>query len=76
MRLNGKELTPTPDTEDPYSHGYSPDTALSMNDHDCTPGYRAWTVPAELLVEGENRFEITMTEGEPAELFYLDVAME
>jgi len=32
MRLNGKALTPTLDTEDPYSHGYSPDAVLSLND--------------------------------------------
>jgi hypothetical protein len=37
--------------------------------------YYAWTVPTPLLKEGANKIVITMTQGTPVQLFYLDLAL-
>lgn len=67
-RLGGTPLAATPDVSAPYPSPYAGMLG--------SPGdYRAWVVPAALLRDGVNRFEVTMTAGEPAELFYLDIAM-
>ena len=66
--LNGSELAPTEDVSEPYPNPYSP--MLGQ------PGeMRAWNVPAGVLKDGENRLEITMAEGKPAKLGFLDLAV-
>jgi len=72
LHLNGTALASTLEVSEPFDNPYryrDPSPLGSPDD------YRAWIVPAELLADSENRIEITMTDGEPAELCYLDVAM-
>lgn len=68
-QFNGVDLKPNSDVSEPYSNHYSP---LLGNPEEL----RAWTVPAGLLKDGINKIEITMIEGEPAELIFLDLAVE
>lgn len=37
--------------------------------------YRAWTVPLELMVEGDNRLEVSGRSGKPAEIIYIELAV-
>jgi len=67
-RLNGVELAPTDDISEPYPNPYSallgtPETL------------RAWTVPADLPRDGDNRAEMALTEGGPATIILLDLAL-
>jgi hypothetical protein len=67
-KLNGAELAVSDNVDEPYANPY--------------PGLlgkpesrRAWTVPLEKLVDGVNRLEITLVEGEPATVAYLDLGV-
>ena len=68
-RLNGVDLKPTSDVSEPYPNPYSP--MLGKPEE-----LRAWAVPLELLKDGNNEIEIGMTEGETAEIVFLDLAVE
>ena len=68
-RFNGTDLSTDDDVSEPYSNPYPP--LLGRPE-----GLRAWTVPVNLLRDGLNSIEITLTEGEPTELIFLDVAVE
>jgi hypothetical protein len=37
---------------------------------------RAWVVPSGLLKDGLNSIEISLIEGEPAEIIFLDLAVK
>lgn len=67
--FNGDDLKLTVDVSEPYPN---PDpNALG------TPNrYKAWTVPVGLLKDGGNSIEITMTEGDPVEIRWLDLAVQ
>ncbi len=68
VAVNGVELKPNADVSEPYENPY--DTALG------TPGnYQAWTVPAKILKDGLNEITVTLKEGRPTALFYLDIAL-
>ncbi len=71
--LNGAALEPTPDVSEPFAHPYRYRDPSPLGQPE---DYQAWTVPAELLKDGENVFEISMKEGESAELCYLDIVMK
>ncbi len=66
--LNGTELRPNPDTSEPYPNPYSP--MLGTPETLC-----AWTVPASTLKDGPNRVEITLTDGNPADIVFIDLAV-
>ncbi len=67
-RLNGSDLAPTEDVSEPYPNPYPPMLGT-------TEEMRAWSVPAGALKDGENRIELTMMEGKPAKLEFLDLAV-
>jgi len=69
VRLNGVALKPTADVSEPFPNPY-PDGLGKPED------YRAWVVPAALLKDGENSFELTYESGaKTVNLCYMDVAL-
>jgi hypothetical protein len=65
-RLNGRDLTETPDRSEPYANPYTATLGA--------PGQlRAWLIPAGLLREGVNDVEMTLLGGPAVELTFLDV---
>lgn len=67
--FNGDGLKLTTDVSEPYPNPYPP--LLGTPDQ-----YRAWTVPVRLLKDGRNSIEITLIEGDPAEISWLDLAVQ
>ena len=67
--LNGVGLEETDDLSEPYDNPYPPLLG--------TPGqHRAWIVPAEVLKDGVNTIEVTMTAGRAvAKLVFLDLIL-
>jgi len=68
VTLNGTELPPTKDVSEPYPNPYP--VALGAPED-----YRAFLVSASLLHEGINRIVVTMIQGAPIQLFYMDIGM-
>ena len=68
-RFNGVDLEPSSGVSEPYPNPYPP--LLGKPEE-----LRAWNVPIDLMEDGINSIEITMTEGEPAEIVVLDLAVE
>ena len=66
--LNGVPLEPTSDVSEPYPNPY--DVALGQPED-----YRAWVVPVEVAKKGQNELSLTLIEGEPIRIFYVDLAM-
>jgi len=66
--FNGIQLSPADDLSEPYSNSYLPllGTAETL---------RGWTVPNVIVKNGVNRIEITMQNGNPVELVFLDLAI-
>jgi len=68
-RLNGQELTPAKDTTDLYPNPY--DGALGQPED-----YRAWTIPATLPQDGQNKVDLYLEDGATeAFIFYMDIEM-
>ncbi len=63
--FNGEPITATPDISEPYPVSYP--AMLGQPDE-----LRAWTIPAKLLREGANHFEMT---GPAATAIFLDLAI-
>ena len=66
-RLNGAELRLNADVSEPYPSPYS--TLLGTPEQ-----HRAWTVPPGAPRDGMNSVQITMEEGQPADIIFLDLA--
>jgi hypothetical protein len=66
--INGKRLEPTVDVSEPFENRY---TQLLGQPEE----HRAWAIPAEVLIDGINRIEITLEQGDPATLVMMDVAV-
>ena len=67
-KINGVLLIPTSDVSEPYPTNLTHMTLTA--DH-----YRAWEVPASLLIDGINEIQITLQGGVATDLWYLDLAM-
>jgi hypothetical protein len=67
-RFNGVDLETTSDVSEPYPSPYSP--MLGMPEE-----LRAWVVPSGLLKDGLN-IEISLIEGEPAEIIFPDLVVK
>lgn len=68
--MNGVELEENPDRSEPYDNPYTP--LLGTPEQ-----HRAWTVPAELPVDGINEVQISVLEGpDEYRLAFLDIALE
>jgi hypothetical protein len=67
--LNDVELSPTDDVSEPYAAPY-----LSLLGE--PSARRAWSVPASALRDGRNRLDVTLVEGEPATIAYVDLAID
>ena len=67
--LNEIGLKPNSDVSEPYPHPYPP--LLGKPEE-----LRAWTVPSRLLRDGINTIEVTMVDGDPANIWFLDLAVE
>ncbi|MCL5271172.1 MAG: hypothetical protein M1457_11650, partial [bacterium] len=67
-RLNGKPLEPSASHDEPYPTPYArpTDGAATMT---------GWIVPAQQVISGANRLEVTLLEGKSVKLIYLDLAM-
>ena len=66
--FNDANLQPTHDVSEPYVTPYpdglgSPDTL------------RAWTVPRNLLKDGQNRIRLELAKGSPVRLRFVDLAV-
>ena len=68
-RFNGVDLQPNDDVSEPYENPYSP---LLGNPEEL----RGWTVPVNLMKDGDNGIEISMVAGEESEIVFLDLAAE
>lgn len=68
-RFNGVDLQPSSDFSEPYSNPYPPLLGKAEE-------LRAWNVPIDLMKDGINKVEIRMMTGEPAEIIFLDLAVE
>jgi len=66
--INGMALKPTEDVSELYPNPY--DVALGKPED-----YRAWIVSPSVLKDGINDIVIRLTEGGPAQIFFLDVTM-
>ena len=67
-KINGVLLIPSSDVSEPYPTNLTHMTLTA--DH-----YRAWEVPASLLIDGINEIQITLQGGVATDLWYLDLAM-
>jgi len=67
-RFNGLELASTNDVTEPYANPYP----AMLGEPDAM---RAWEVQQQALLEGRNRFELKLEEGEPATLVFMDLAL-
>ena len=68
-RFNGVDLRQNSDVSEPYPNPYPP---MLGNPEEL----RAWTVPVNLIRDGVNKIEIGMVQGKPAEITFLDLAVE
>jgi hypothetical protein len=68
-RFNGVDLEANTDVSEPYPNPYSP--MLGKPEE-----LRVWVVPSGLLKDGLNSIEISLTKGGPAEIIFLDLAVE
>ena len=68
VTFNGVRLAPTPDVSEPYPDPYP--VALGRPED-----YRAFVLPATLPRDGVNRIVVTMTQGKPVQLFFMDAAL-
>jgi len=66
-RINKVKLEPSGDVSEPYPNPYPPMLGTPET-------LRAWTVPPGVLKDGLNDIEITMLEGTPADVIFLDIA--
>jgi len=66
--INGVPLAPTSNVSEPYPNPYP--VGLGKPED-----YRAWTVPAAALKSGANTITLTLQEGKPAQITYLDLAV-
>jgi hypothetical protein len=66
--VNGIALESTADVSEPYANPY-PVGVRKPED------FRAWSVPAALLKAGVNQIAITLVEGKPTSITYLDLAI-
>lgn len=67
-KCNGKDLQPSPDTDEPFANAYP--SLLGKAEE-----LRAWTVPTDLIVDGTNRIEFVHREGKPITIIYLDLKL-
>jgi hypothetical protein len=67
-KINGVLLSSTADVSEPYPTELTHMTLTVDN-------YRAWIVPASLLIDGVNVVELTLQSGVGTDLWYLDLAM-
>jgi len=68
--INGRVLKPNDDVSEPYPNPYVRAGALGRPDE-----LRAWTVPRRLLADGPNRIELTLTDGPPVRIIFIDLAI-
>lgn len=66
--VNGSSLESTADVSEPYANLYP--VGLGKPED-----FRAWIVPAALLKAGVNQIAITLVEGKPTSIVYLDLAI-
>jgi hypothetical protein len=66
--VNSMALEPTADVSEPYANPYP--VGLGKPEF-----FRAWIVPAALLKAGPNQIVITLVEGKPTSITYLDLAI-
>ena len=65
--FNGQQIDPTADVSEPFPVAYPSMLAEPSQ-------LRAWRVPAALLREGKNSLEVTLTDGAPLSLVFVDLA--
>jgi hypothetical protein len=70
VKMNGESLSPTPDIGEPYPHRLTEGHLLGD-----ARTLRAWTAPAAALKSGRNEIEVRMTEGHPAQVVFVDLAV-
>ena len=70
LSFNGRALEPSDDLSEPYPNPYVRAGALGRPEE-----LRAWTVPRRLLSDGPNRIELTLTEGAPVRIIFIDLAV-
>ena len=66
--FNGQQLTETPDRSEPYANPYPALLGGPKN-------HRAWLVPPGLPRDGANQIELSLQEGSPGKIVFLDLAM-
>jgi hypothetical protein len=66
--FNGEPLTATQDVSEPFPVSYP--SLLGKPEE-----LRAWTLPAKLLREGRNSFEVMLRAGEPVVVVFVDLAV-
>lgn len=69
VRMNGQPLLPDSDVSEPYP------TSYANLDRNRGAHLRAWSVPPGLLKDGRNLIDVILTEGPPAEIHFLDLAV-
>ncbi len=71
--FNGKRLVPTADVSEPYQNPYKP--LLGTAAH-----HRAWVVPHEIVIDGKNIIDISLTvpkiKYDTAKIVFVDIAIE
>ncbi len=65
--FNGEPLAATDDVSEPFAVPYP--SLIAKPDE-----LRAWTIPAERLREGKNSLEVTLREGAPVSIVFVDLA--
>jgi hypothetical protein len=67
-QINGESLTPKSETSEPYPTDLTHMTLTQEH-------YRAWEVPAAILIDGTNVIAVTLQGEAETDLWYLDIAM-
>jgi len=68
VHLNGTALPPNADISPVFPPRYHVAEGTPAD-------YRAYNVPASLLKDEKNTFEIIQTTGDPVQLFFMDVSL-
>jgi hypothetical protein len=69
IECNGVKLMASNDVSEPYANPYPPLLGTEET-------LRAWVIPRKALKTGKNFFKIKQTHGQPARIYFIDVAIE
>lgn len=69
VRFNGRELSPTTDISEPYPQPHTDGLGNAQT-------LRAWIVPKEFMRDGSNEIKLSLPDGSPMEIVFVDLSIQ